>query len=64
MKTNKNTEKKVSNLKFGLEKFEIAKLKNLHMITGGDSDDDKDGITNTKTSKMCNINSGRNCIPN
>lgn len=38
------TEKKQ---KFSLEKFEVAKLKNMHLIRGGD--DTVDTITNTGT---------------
>jgi hypothetical protein len=41
MKTN-NKKKEVQ--KFGLEKFEIAKLKNLHLIIGGGIDPEDDPI--------------------
>lgn len=37
MKTNK--EKKVTK-KFDLEKMNVAKLKNMHLINGGNADDD------------------------
>lgn len=46
MKT-KNEKKEVN--KFGLERFEVAKLKNLHLIVGGGDDDPVD--TNDKNNK-------------
>lgn len=41
MKT-KNEKKEVE--KFGLERFEVAKLKNLHLIVGGDNAEDDDPV--------------------
>jgi len=38
----KNEKKEVK--KFGLEKFEVAKLKNLHLIIGGEKDKGDDPI--------------------
>jgi hypothetical protein len=57
MKTDKNkgTSK---NKKFSLEKMEVAKLKNMHLIIGGLGDDP---IETTKTSKTCPNGSTFNC---
>lgn len=49
MKTSKD---KKANKKFDLKKFEIAKLKNIHLINGGGSPgggDDPQTITNTSS---------------
>ncbi|MFH6994185.1 hypothetical protein [Flavobacterium sp. FlaQc-48] len=52
MKTNNS--KKESN-KFDLEKMEFAKLKNMHLINGGQIDlEDPDPDTGTATSNRCN----------
>ena len=42
----KKKQKKAIN-KFGLEKFEVAKLKNLHLITGGGQGIEDDPIDGT-----------------
>jgi len=45
--------------KFNLEKFEVAKLKNLHLIIGGGNDDPLDTNNNNKgkkdSSEKCNV---------
>nr|WP_199001155.1 hypothetical protein [Flavobacterium sp. ASV13] len=46
----KKTGKEVK--KFDLEKMKLAKLKNLHLISGGGGGDDPD--TGTATSSKCN----------
>lgn len=47
MKTNKKQ-------KFSLEKFEVAKLKNLKTISGGIAEYTGDIVTVTQTSNKCN----------
>ena len=49
MKTNKS-KKEIK--KFDLEKFSFAKLKNMHIIIGGEGEDPDTG---TATSSRCNI---------
>ncbi|TDP02472.1 hypothetical protein [Flavobacterium sp. 245] len=51
----KKTKKEVK--KFDLEKMKFAKLKNMHLIVGGDGGDDPE--TGTATSKNCNLS--RSC---
>jgi hypothetical protein len=49
--------------KFALEKFEVAKLKNLQKVKGGDiGDTNGDPETITQTSKLCGNGSGIKCL--
>lgn len=43
----KTKNKKEEAKKFGLEKFEVAKLKNLHLIIGGGEDKKDDPVDGT-----------------
>lgn len=56
MKTEKD---KKSNKKFDLEKMNVAKLKNIHLINGGENDLKDDPINTTNkigqnSSRVCN----------
>jgi hypothetical protein len=55
MKTEKD---KKANKKFDLKKFEVAKLKNIHLINGGNPATDDPG-TITDTSSNCDKNGNK-----
>ena len=60
--------KENTNRKFTLEKFEIAKLKNLYLIKGGFGNNDPDNgggvYIDTKTSTNCAQATSKDCLAN